>query len=444
MAHWFHRNPLKATVPLNFDLGRQASTSSARKLCSDIRVARAQLLDLLRDPSHDVVVVKKATEKYISYLEGFITAVEDSKTSPEQPQQQMGEDVGKMTLQDTDHAEAGRSSGESKLRNAVKITWTNSLGGKNIYQYDFIFEKINMLFNIALWLTKHAAKLASSSVEISEDEAKEVHRSLREAAGIFKHIQDNILHKLYETPGDGCDLDQRILSAYEIQCKAEAQEVTLARAIELKHTPSLVAALAIETSKLFASADDALKSLDEKLVMKWRKYFQFKSVFYESYAHCYNGNTLLAKDKGGQAVRSLKEGMALFHKAEDLAKEYAKTKGPGVVAKPQQHPFFLRLGPIVHRILEKTERENGMIYHEKVPEEVPEIESKMKFGLANPVEYEVPSKNPEWTAAVYKGFVVSSTDKKVDDKDDTVKPVKEVPVEQTDKHPGNTTGCTVS
>ena len=59
--------------------------------------------------------------------------------------------------------------------------------------------------------------------------------------------------------------------------------VSLARAIELKHAPSLIAALAIETSKLFASADDALKSLEEKLVMKWRKYFQFKSVFYQSY-----------------------------------------------------------------------------------------------------------------------------------------------------------------
>ncbi|XP_038075599.1 BRO1 domain-containing protein BROX-like isoform X2 [Patiria miniata] len=380
----------------------------------------------------------------MSYLEGFITAVEDSKTSTDQPQQQTGEDVGKLTLQETNSDGAGKNTGQSKLRNAVKITWTNSLGGKNISQNDFLFEQINMLFNIALWLTKHAAKLSSSSDEISEDDAKEVHRSLREAAGIFKHIEDNMLNKLYETPGDGCDLDQRILSAYEIQCKAEAQEVTLARAIELKHTTSLIAALSLETSRLFTTADDAIKSLDEKLVMKWRKYFQFKSVFYQSYAHCYNGNALLAKDKGGEAVRSLKESMALFQKADSLAKEYAKTKGPGVVAKPQQHPFFLRLGPIVHRILEKTERENGMIYHEKVPEELPEIDSKMKFGLANPVEYEVPVRTPEWSAVVYNGFVTSPTNEKANDKEDTVKSVKEIPVEETDKHPGNTTGCAIS
>ncbi len=33
MAHWFHRNPLKATVPLTFDLGQQATTPLARNIC---------------------------------------------------------------------------------------------------------------------------------------------------------------------------------------------------------------------------------------------------------------------------------------------------------------------------------------------------------------------------------------------------------------------------
>ena len=53
-----------------------------------------------------------------------------------------------------------------------------------------------------------------------------------------------------------------------------------------------------------------------------------------------------------------------YNEAIGLAKEYAKTKGPGTQAKPEQHAFFRRLLPIVKRTLEKCERENGfMLVH---------------------------------------------------------------------------------
>ena len=104
----------------------------------EIRQARIQLLDLLPNPSHDVTTVKKAAEKYLSYLEGFITAVEDpqgEQQKKQQPQQQTGGDSGSLTLQDSgssSSASAGGSSRDSKLRNAVKVTWTNTLGGNNM------------------------------------------------------------------------------------------------------------------------------------------------------------------------------------------------------------------------------------------------------------------------------------------------------------------------
>ncbi len=47
--------------------------------------------------------------------------------------------------------------------------------------------------------------------------------------------------------------------------------------------------------------------------------------------------------------------------AVEFAKDYAKIKGPGTKAKPEQHAFFRRLAPIVKRTLEKCERENGLM-----------------------------------------------------------------------------------
>jgi hypothetical protein len=55
-------------------------------------------------------------------------------------------------------------------------------------------------------------------------EAKEVHRSLRKAAGIFKLIECDFSPKLTEKQIEAGDLDPRVISAYLTQCTAEAQE----------------------------------------------------------------------------------------------------------------------------------------------------------------------------------------------------------------------------
>ena len=63
----------------------------------------------------------------------------------------------------------------------------------------------------------------------------------------------------------------------------------------------------------------------------------------------------------GNTLLNDKFFFSVYKEAQDLAREYSKTKGPGTQAKPEQHPFFKRLAPIVQRTLEKCERENGMM-----------------------------------------------------------------------------------
>lgn len=59
---------------------------------------------------------------------------------------------------------------------------------------------------------------------ISMEEAKDVHKSLRKAAGIFHFIQNQYLTQLPGGYKGGEDLDPRVLGAYSTQCTAEAQE----------------------------------------------------------------------------------------------------------------------------------------------------------------------------------------------------------------------------
>lgn len=62
----------------------------------------------------------------------------------------------------------------------------------------------------------------------AEKEAKEIHKSLRMAAGQFKFVQDNLIHKLIKSDASKLqnfyDITDAILSTYLNQTKAEAQE----------------------------------------------------------------------------------------------------------------------------------------------------------------------------------------------------------------------------
>lgn len=417
MAYWFHRNPLKATGSLTFELRGVSTDEKTRRIFTELRQSRNKLLEYLPDPNHERDTIDKATTDYFSLLMGLIQPFDE---------------------------------GENKLRKALKFRWTNSLlGNVTQEQWDTVFEAAHMAINVALWYTKHAAKIAAKETPEME-EAKEVHKCLRVAAGIFTYVKDELVGKLSNSSDNAVDTEGRILEAYVNQCTAEAQEVTLARAIELKHQPSLIAALACETGQLFQKADDAIQSLDEKVVGKWRKYFQLKAAFYTSTAHSYNGEGLLAQDKCGEAIRGLQEGVKLYEKAETLCKEYASAKGLGTFARPANHLFFRKFGPILKRTLEKCDRENGMIYHQKLPYDAPQLELKATYGLAAPEEFKNITLSTQWTKDVYDKMdakmAPKEPDQKTNDKkkEENLQPVKEKETPMSEKDPGTFSGCVVS
>ncbi|XP_052275485.1 BRO1 domain-containing protein BROX-like [Dreissena polymorpha] len=423
MAYWFHRNPLKATSPVTFELAGVSTNEATRKIFSDLRQHRNKLLELLTDPNHDKNTLDKTSNDYFSLLIGLMKPLEEGET-------------------------------ENKLRQAVKFKWTNTLlGNTPTEQQDAVYEMACMAINLALWYTKHSAKFAAKE-EVDMEEAKNVHKCLRMAAGVFNYVKTELAPRLTGDPNKDtgpADTDSRVLDAYINQCTAEAQEVTLARAIELKHSAGLIAALANETGQLFKRADDALASLDAKIVGKWRKYFQLKSDFYIAHAHCYNAESLLAQDKCGEAIRGLQEGIKCYDKAAETCKEYASTKGPGTQARPLNHLFFRRLGPVMKRTLDKCERENGLIYHQKVAFDPPILELKATYGLVSPEDYKPPELSPLWSVEVYKKMDSKMAPKpgpqlpgEKEEKPKDLPPVKEKEVPMSDKDPKNASGCVVS
>ncbi|XP_014343888.1 BRO1 domain-containing protein BROX [Latimeria chalumnae] len=411
MTHWFHRNPLKATAPVSFNLYGVATNQAASKICNDLRSTRARLLEMFTDVNCNSEMIKNAVDGYFSLLQGFIVSL-DGTTQ------------------------------ENKLRFIQNFKWTDTLQGNlPSAQQDAVFELVSMGFNLAMWYTKFASRLAGKE-DVTEDEAKEVHKSLKVAAGIFKHLKETPIPKLITPAEKGKDLETRVIDTYIIQCQAEAQEVTIARAIEKKHNAGLIAALAYETANYYQKADHTLSSLDPAYTAKWRKYLQLKQCFYMAYAYCYHGQTLLASDKCGEAIRSLQESEKFYTKAEALCKEYGQTKGPGTTAKPSEHLFFRKLGVLVKNTLEKCQRENGFIYFQKVPPEAPQLELKANYGLVEPVAFEFPSLSPQWTPETYTAFDITKGPK--DDKANPKKEEEVKPVKEPDIKPQKDTGCQIS
>uniref|UniRef100_A0A3B3C3Z4 BRO1 domain-containing protein BROX n=1 Tax=Oryzias melastigma TaxID=30732 RepID=A0A3B3C3Z4_ORYME len=385
MAHWFHRNPLKATAPVSFNYYGVAGSPAANKICNDLRTTRARLLDMFTDSTCNPDIMKNATDAYFSLLQGFIAAL-DGTTQ------------------------------ENKMRFIQNFKWTDTLHGNTpSAQQDAIFELASMAFNVALWYTKFASRLAGK-------EKSDVH-----------------VPRLITPAEKGKDLEPRVMDAYIIQSQAEAQEVTIARAIELKHNASLIAALAFETANFYQKADHTLNTLDPEYSSKWRKYLQLKQQFYMAY--CYHGQTLLASDKCGEAIRSLQEAEKCYSRAEALCKEYRHTSGPGATAKPSEQLFFLKLGGLIKNTLEKCQRENGFIYFHKVPAEAPQLELKASYGLAEPIGFEMPPVSEQCTPEVYATFDLTKGAKndKGKPKEEEVKPVKE-----PDLKPQKDTGCVLS
>lgn len=162
-----------------------------------------------------------------------------------------------------------------------------------------------------------------------------------------------------------------------------------------------------------------------------------------AYAYCYHGQTLLASDKCGEAIRSLQEAEKCYSQAEALCKEYRQTKGPGSTAKPSEQLFFIKLGGLIKNTLEKCQRENGFIYFHKVPAEAPQLELKASYGLAEPIVFEFPALSEQCTPETYNTFDLTKGAKdekaKAKQQDVEVKPVKE-----PDLKPQNDTGCVLS
>lgn len=424
MAHWFHRNPMKPTSYVKFDLKGIIASDLSGKICSELRLRRAKLLDLFKDAGNSLVDVDKEFNDYLRLFAGFLIEINAPSVAVES------------------------LAATSKLSPVQRYQWGHSmLGTFSMEMSDSWFEALNLIECMAMWLSKHAAWVAGKD-EVKEFEAKECLLSLRRSAGMFSFVLENLGRLSGTDDFEGSDFDLKVAKTYELQAIAEAQEVVAARAIEMKHNPLLISSLAAHTASIFAKAGEQILPLKEETFGRWKRYLQLKEHFYYAYAYAFLGESLLMDDKCGEAVRACKEGVAEFEIASSFASKYGTAPGPGTRVKPEEHLFFRNIKPLLIRHLEKAERENGFIYHQPVPDECPKLDLDPNYGVAKPEPFQYPSPAECWTPAAYRSFDIGKASmpdfSKIKRGKKDLKPVCEEKIYQTEKDPNNFSGCVIT
>ena len=110
MSQWYHRNPLKSTAPIKFNLPLKSAQTSAIQICVALNKARSTIIELVPDPSSDATILDETIKTYLSLLQGFILCFHLDKDR--QPTQ------------------------TSRLRNLILFKWTNSIIGMKRIRLD--------------------------------------------------------------------------------------------------------------------------------------------------------------------------------------------------------------------------------------------------------------------------------------------------------------------
>ncbi|XP_028394731.1 BRO1 domain-containing protein BROX-like [Dendronephthya gigantea] len=248
----------------------------------------------------------------------------------------------------------------------LKFKWTSFTNPEEeaSTSKDSDFDQVSFLVAVSLWLIEHAHlvfPLYPQEDDLDEEKMKDALNSLKLAAGVCECVEQR-------PKSDYLDLTVPVNQALRHQCLAEAQMVTINRAVRKGNKPALISQLAHEVAKKFITASTTLQKCG-KAVEKWRLFLMFKVELYLAVARCFQGVSFLEEnEQSGMSVAVLTVASKHIAACHHLAKEYAKLKPKA------KHPLmdsrdFIWVQKLVALKMDKSNRENSMIYHQRIPEE---------------------------------------------------------------------------
>ncbi|KAK6601181.1 BRO1-like domain-containing protein [Botrytis cinerea] len=252
----------------------------------------------------------------------------------------------------------------------VEFSWYPALGyniDRLVVENNLKFELANVMFNLAALYSQ----LAMSANRASADGLKIACNNFSLAAGVLKHLKEEIIPELRTSPPE--DMDDDTLECLQSLMLAQAQECFWARARGNGTKDALVAKLAAKVSDLYSQASDwGMKS--NSISSEWLHHSSVKHHHFAAAAQYRMACDCLEKRKYGEEVARLADSIVC---ANEGIKEI-KYVNKAVASELQL------LKSTVTECLKRAEKDNDLIYLDPVPPKN-ELKRLERASMANPI-----------------------------------------------------------
>lgn len=336
--------------------GSKANRAGALSYLQSLSATRRQLLELLARPNSDADGdIASSLSQYVGLLLGLIN---------------------------TNGALSGQIAGDHCARRSVPFQWRDVLlqiAGNGMP--DAVYELGSVLVAAAAWRQQRAAALCSGSSDgMPPETAISAYKLLQGAAGMYEFVQGTcapLLAGVCPPP----DMHPLGLKAARCIALADAQAITVLRAIQKGNAPSLVSGLAADTSQLYAEGATAVQQASQGMpAPKAALYAQWKAAAFSAYLHAFAGQLLLEQSQAGKGGRCCQESQQQMATAARSAAEFDRAV-PRSTAITHQ-PFDAEMQSRVMGISNKVERERSTIYYQHVATEMPELPPTKRIAVA--------------------------------------------------------------
>eukprot|EP01100_Stratorugosa_tubuloviscum_P015351 TRINITY_DN8758_c0_g1_i1.p1 TRINITY_DN8758_c0_g1~~TRINITY_DN8758_c0_g1_i1.p1 ORF type:complete len:517 (-),score=221.18 TRINITY_DN8758_c0_g1_i1:37-1587(-) len=321
------------------------------------------------------------------------------------------------------------NSANLTLRFAIATSWTNTLSPYVKTELgDLLFELLSFLIQAALFIILYVDATLSQLKNNEEKIHLLSYDYMLKAAGIFQFLEEKLLtiQPKFSTLIIPVEISQPFFAMMQLLCLAQAQEITIARAVIKGNTNQLISKLSKDTADKFSAALNltrAIEELNQQLKKQQEEiqkksdpnqflltkvdfisqlpnlinYFRFKIELYLSKAWIHHAIDLSTTNTCGQAVAAARMSQNHLLNAIKEADNFNSQKETKHCKETlNYHNQFNQ------KYIQKFERENKLVYFDRVPATA--IGLAIGKGLVQPKQFQLPPTHPIWTSAILSNF----------------------------------------
>ncbi|KAK9868803.1 hypothetical protein WJX84_000981 [Apatococcus fuscideae] len=298
--------------------------------------------------------------------------------------------LGLINEPSTDAGAGSRVAGNSRLRRMVAFAWQDALvASGQVQMADSVFELASLLVAVAIWKMQKAAAICheGGATGVDSSAAAQAFKLLRSAAGMLQCVLESCLPHLF----GGCpslDCNPQVVAGLRDACLADAQSLTVLRAIRKGNAPGLVAGLAADTGSLYTAAENGFRAgaaqAGPVASHKLAAYCTYKAVTFNATALAFTGLTELGDGRGGAAVKCTQAAQAQSGAMREASQAF--DSAPPVSTPTEHGPFDQNLQQTCARLASMAKQENDRVHFQHIPTELPALAQPKRLTALQPFE----------------------------------------------------------